>query len=105
MADATSFDAQANTASGRIDERTLHEFHFSRRIDLNGAISGHDRGFLFGFLNVAGAKIAPRSCTVVQRFSDRKAGTGIMVYEHEPPSAVQTHVYACISAKKVILFQ
>jgi hypothetical protein len=48
MADAASFDAQANAASGRIDEGTLYEFHFSRRSDFNGAISGHGRGFLLG---------------------------------------------------------
>src|SRR5258707_10824656 len=31
MADAAGFDAKANPARGRINERTLHELHWSRR--------------------------------------------------------------------------
>jgi hypothetical protein len=54
MADAPGFDAKANLACFRIDERTLHEVRFSRRSDLNGAISGHGGGFLSGFFYLAG---------------------------------------------------
>jgi hypothetical protein len=49
MADAAGFDPKADPASRRINERTLHELHFSRRSDLKGAISGHRGRFLSGF--------------------------------------------------------
>jgi hypothetical protein len=55
MADAAGFDTKANLTCRRINERTLHEVHFSRRSDLNGAISGHGDGFPSGFLYLAGA--------------------------------------------------
>src|SRR5438552_1813855 len=57
MADAAGFDAQTNAASRRINERTLHEFHFSRRSDLNGTKNGHGGKFLSGSLSVACATI------------------------------------------------
>src|SRR5216110_3173869 len=53
MADAAGFDAQANLACGRINQRTLNEVQSSRRRDMNRTISGHGGRFLSGFLSVA----------------------------------------------------
>jgi hypothetical protein len=79
MADAAGFDAQANAAGGRIYEGTLHEIHFSRRCNLNSAITRHGSRFLSEFVS---------------------EGTRIMINEHEPSSAA-IHMYMHVSTEKI----